>query len=237
MAKEVGFTNINVDLMIGLPKQTIAKLKSTLEKVIHLDPMHISVYSLIIEEGTVLEKLVQSKDILPTEELERQMYWYVKNMLELNGYVHYEISNFSKKGKESKHNLNCWEQKEYIGLGVAAYSYLNGIRYGNTRNLENYLEVKDFTKKKELESKKVRIIDEVQTSEDKKKEYMLLNLRKIQGVSIQKFKEKYTENPIFLFRKELEKLVEQGLLIVDGDKICLTNKGLDFANLVWEEFI
>ena len=225
--KEVGFENINIDLMIGLPNQTIQDIKQTLKEIIKLNPNHISVYSLIVEEGTKLEQMINSGNIcLPEEEKERQMYWYVKNKLELNGYKHYEISNFAKTGKESKHNLNCWEQKEYIGLGVAAHSYLNNIRYSNsTFNNQNKW---DFRNKK---------IEEKQTLEDKKKEYMLLGLRKIDGISIQKFKEKYGENPIFLYHKELQKLVERNLLQIDGDNILLTNKGIDFANLVWEEFV
>lgn len=237
-AKKIGFDNINIDLMIGLPDQTIEDIKKTLDEIIKLNPTHISVYSLIVEDGTKIEKMLNNNELrLPNEELERQMYWYVKNTLELNGYNHYEISNFSKKGKESKHNLNCWEQKEYIGLGVAAYSYLNNIRYGNTSDIEKYIKIKDFSDKIELETKRIRLIDEIQNIDDKKKEYMLLGLRKIEGVSIKKFKEKYIDNPIFLFRKELEKLVNENLLIIEGDEIRLTNKGLDLANLVWEEFI
>lgn len=238
LAREVGFENINVDLMIGLPKQRVEDIKNTLNKVIKLNPTHISVYSLIVEEGTRIEELLNSNKLkLPDEELERQMYWYVKNTLELNGYNHYEISNFSKQEKKSKHNMNCWEQKEYIGLGCAAYSYLNDIRYGNTNNIEKYLDVQDFKNKEELEKNKIRIIDEVQSLEDKEKEYMLLGLRKIEGVSIQRFKEKYVQNPIFLFKEELEKLVNEELLVIDGDYIRLTNKGLDLANIVWEEFV
>ena len=238
IAKQVGFKNINMDLMIGLPNQTIEDVKQSLTQIIKLNPTHVSVYSLIVEENTKMEKMINSNKLkLPNEELERQMYWYVKNTLELNKYNHYEISNFSKKGKESKHNLNCWEQKEYIGLGVAAYSYLNNIRYGNTSSLEKYIEIKKFIDKKELEEEEIRIIDEIQNLDDRKKEYMLLGLRKIEGVSIQKFKEKYIDNPIFLFRKELEKLVNEKLLVIDGDNIKLTNKGLDFANIVWEEFV
>ncbi len=238
IAKQVGFKNINVDLMIGLPNQTIEDVKQSLTQIIKLNPTHVSVYSLIVEENTKMEKMINSNKLkLPNEELERQMYWYVKNTLELNKYNHYEISNFSKKGKESKHNLNCWEQKEYIGLGVAAYSYLNNIRYGNTSSLEKYIEIKKIIDKKELEEEEIRIIDEIQNLDDRKKEYMLLGLRKIEGVSIQKFKEKYIDNPIFLFRKELEKLVNEKLLVIDGDNIKLTNKGLDFANIVWEEFV
>ena len=236
--KKVGFENINVDLMIGLPNQTISDVKDSLNEIIKLNPTHVSVYSLIVEENTKMEKLINNKELqLPDEELERQMYWYVKNTLELNGYNHYEISNFAKKGKESKHNLNCWEQKEYIGLGLAAYSYLNGVRYGNTSDIEKYINVQDFLNRSELEESGIRIVDEVQSLEDKRKEYMLLGLRKIDGVSIQKFKEKFVENPIFLFRKELEKLVNEKLITIDGDCIRLTNKGLDLANIVWEEFV
>ena len=238
LVKKVGFENINVDLMIGLPNQTISDVKDSLNEIIKLNPTHVSVYSLIVEENTKMERLINNKELqLPDEELERQMYWYVKNTLELNGYNHYEISNFAKKGKESKHNLNCWEQKEYIGLGLAAYSYLNGVRYGNTSDIEKYINVQDFFNRSELEESGIRIVDEVQSLEDKRKEYMLLGLRKIDGVSIQKFKEKFVENPIFLFRKELEKLVNEKLITIDGDCIRLTNKGLDLANIVWEKFV
>ena len=105
------FDNINIDLMIGLPKQKILDIKKSLEEIIKLNPNHVSVYSLILEEGTVLYKKVENNDLeLPSEDEERKMYWYVKNTLELNGYKHYEISNFAKKEKESKHNMNCWEQ-------------------------------------------------------------------------------------------------------------------------------
>ena len=226
LAEEVGFKNINVDLMIGLPSQTIQDLKDSLNKVIKLEPKHISTYSLILEEDTILEKLVESeKVILPDEDKERQMYWYVKNTLELNGYKHYEISNFAKEGYESKHNLNCWEQKQYIGLGLAASSYINNERYSNVIDMKKYLNGSG------------KIIEEKQSIEDAEKEYMLLGLRKIDGVSIAKFKEKFACNPLFLFRKELNKLVRDKLIIVDGDSIKLTKKGLDFANLVWEEFV
>ena len=159
------------------------------------------------------------------------MYWYVKNKLELNKYFQYEISNFSKNEKESRHNLNCWEQKEYIGLGVAAHSYIERKRYSNTNNIEEYIQ--------NIKSNNIpinRTIHEIQDIEIAKKEYMMLGLRKINGVSIKKFKEKYGENPIYIFRKELDKLVKENLIEIDLDNIKLTNKGLDFANLVFEEF-
>ena len=124
-AKQVGFENINVDLMLGLPNQSIQDMKDSLKEVIKMEPNHISIYSLIVEEKTPIKKLIEEGELqLPEEIQERRMYWYVKSMLELSGYNHYEISNFAKEGRESKHNMNCWEQKEYIGLGVAAHSYI-----------------------------------------------------------------------------------------------------------------
>ena len=270
LANQVGFDNINVDLMIGLPNQRIEDVKESLNEIINLKPAptHISVYSLIIEEGTVIAQKIGNHQLQEMDEdLERNMYWYVKDTLELNGYKHYEISNFAKEGKESKHNLNCWLQKEYIGIGLGAHSYINGIRYANCETIEEYVDnmevenneliAKIFTNvqrtdtEKNIENnrrdeekvhkikqiEKIYEIEEVQNIEDKKKEYMLLGLRKIEGVQISKFKEKYIDNPIFLYRKELEKLVEEQLIMIDGDYIKLTNKGVDLANLVWEEFI
>ena len=226
LARKIGFNNINVDLMIALPNQTIRDIKENLEKITKLNPEHISVYSLILEEGTPFyNKYNENKIKLPDEELERNMYWYVKNTLENNGYMHYEISNFSKKGFESKHNMNCWNQEEYLGFGVAAHSYNNRIRYSNTNSIEEYIKGSN------------KIIHEEQTLEDMQKEYMLLGLRKIEGINIQKFKNKFAQNPIFIFKEQLNKLVDEELIIVDGNEIKLTNKGLDLANIVWKEFV
>ncbi|HIU52324.1 MAG TPA: oxygen-independent coproporphyrinogen III oxidase [Candidatus Merdicola faecigallinarum] len=237
MAKEVGFTNINVDLMIGLPKQRLKEIETDLENILLLQPNHISIYSLIVEEGTVLEKeLREGKLILPEEDLEREMYWKVKEILEKNEYEHYEISNFAKKGYQSKHNWNCWNQKEYLGFGIAAHSYMNNIRYSNIDNLQEYIEQMQYAEKIE-DLKKIEQIQEVQNKEEKQKEYMLLGLRKLKGISIQEFKKIFLENPIYLYRKELDKLVKEELIEVDLDSIRLSNRGLDLANLVWEEFI
>lgn len=233
MAREVGFNNINVDLMIGLPGQTMDDLKTSLEDIINLNPEHISVYSLILEDETPLKKMIENNILkLPEEDLERQMYWYTKDFLKINGYNHYEISNFAKQGFYSKHNLDCWEQKEYIGFGISAHSYIDRKRFGNISNLDNYI-------KNCIEGgfDKNRIIEEEQDKKDEMKEYMILGLRKINGISIQKFENKFNENPIVLFKKELKKLFNEGLIIIDGDIIRLSNKGLDFANIVWEEFI
>ena len=231
-AREAGFENINVDLMIGLPNQTLAEVQDSIEEIVSMEPEHISVYSLILEEGTPLFKKVEEGLELPDEELERKMYWTVKQILEANGYNHYEISNFAKQGYESKHNLDCWNQKEYIGFGVAAHSYTNGIRYSNIENLEQY--IKNYEEDKTEEN---LVFHEKQDMEAMQKEYMLLGLRKIDGVSIQEFKIKFVANPVFLYHDKLEKLVNEELVEIDGDQIKLTNKGLDLANIVWEEFI
>lgn len=233
LARKVGFKNINVDLMLALPNQTLEDINESLQNVISIQPEHISVYSLILEEGTILEKLVnQNKVQLPSEDEERKMYWQVKNALEQNGYIHYEISNFSKKGFESKHNTNCWEQGEYLGFGLSAHSYIYSKRFCNTNDIEQYIKnIENNNFKNNIE------ICEIQNEEDKKKEYMLLGLRKVEGINIQEFKNKFIDNPIYLYRKELEKLVKEDLLEIDLNQIKLTNKGLDLANLVWEEFV
>lgn len=233
LARKVGFENINVDLMIGLPNQKIMDLKESLNKIIELQPEHISVYSLIVEEGTPISKKIQSGELtLPNENEERNMYWYVKNTLELSGYNHYEISNFSKKGYESRHNMSCWNQCQYFGFGVAAHSYRDITRYSNITDINEY--IKNIQKGN---LSKNRIIHEIQKESDTEKEYMLLGLRKIEGVKINDFKAKFVKNPIYLFRNELKKLSDENLIAVDANTIRLTPKGIDLANLVWEEFV
>lgn len=233
LARKVGFKNINVDLMMGLPNQSIEDVNETLTKIIRHNPEHISVYSLIVEEGTPIYQDIENKTLtLPEDEIERKIYWSVKEKLEQNGYNHYEISNFAKPSFESKHNLNCWEQEEYIGIGAAAHSYTNNIRYSNVDTIEEYIQ--NYETGDEADN---LIFHEKQNKENKMKEYMILGLRKIKGVQIQDFKNKFGENPIYIYRKELEKLADKQLIEIDGDDIRLTKKGLDFANLVWEEFI
>ncbi len=233
LARKIGFKNINIDAIIGLPSQTIKDIEKLVDEIISINPEHISVYSLILEEGTKLkEKVDRKEEILPEEEIERQMYWYVKKKLEENNYIHYEISNFSKKGFESKHNLDCWNQGEYIGFGVSAHSYYNSKRYSNIESIEEYIE--NIEKK---EYNKNIIVHEIQKDEEKMKEFMLLGLRKIQGVNISDFKNKFIKNPIYEFRKELSKLEKEKLIEIDENNIKLTNKAIDLANIVWEEFI
>lgn len=238
LAREVGFKNINVDLMIGLPNQTLEDVKTSLEKIISLNPEHISVYSLIVEEGTLIEKKIEKGELkLPNEKIERKEYWLVKDTLENFRYKHYEISNFAKKEYESKHNLNCWEQKEYFGFGASAHSYINGTRYSNTESMEEYINQEMQNVQCEVGIDGLHIVHEIQNEEEQKKEYILLGLRKIDGIKISKFKNKFGSNPIMEFRNELNKLSQEKLIEIDLDNIKLTKKGIDLANIVWEEFV
>lgn len=233
LVKQAGFTNINVDLMLALPNQTIKDLEESLKQVISLNPTHISVYSLILEEGTKLEDLINRKALeLPSEDIERQMYWKTKHLLEENGYIHYEISNFAKENYKSKHNSNCWEQQEYYGFGLASHSYINNVRYSELEDLSQYIkniENEEYNKNKQ--------VNEIQTKISKAKEYMMLSLRTIDGVKIKEYKAKFQENPLYIYRREIEKLTQNELLEIDGDHIKLTAKGIDFANQVWKEFV
>ena len=233
LAKEVGFENINVDLMLAIPTQTQEELLESVQEVINLNPNHISLYSLILEDGTELEKMISKGEYeLLNEEIERKMYWKTKKLLEENGYNHYEISNFSKKDSESKHNMDCWNQNQYIGFGVAAHSYYNEIRFSNINSLELYImNVKNNDFEKNVE------INEVQDKPAQMREFMLIGLRKINGIKISDFERKFRINPLFYFRFEISKLTEEGLIEVDLDNIKLTEKGLDLANKVFEEFI
>ena len=159
------------------------------------------------------------------------MYWLVKNYLKKNGYNQYEISNFSKAGYYSRHNTDCWKQKEYIGFGVAAHSYFNMKRYSNICDVEKYI--------RNLENKEIEKnveIHEVQNIESKMNEYMILGLRMIEGVNVKKFKEIFHQDVLEKYKKQLEKLQKEKLIYFDNEKIYLTNKGIDFANIVWEEF-
>ncbi len=217
LARDVGFTNISVDLMFGLPNQTLEDVKESLNYILKINPEHISCYSLILHKDTKKE--------LPTDDEEREMYHYILKTLKNAGYVHYEISNFAKKGFESKHNLVYWNQEEYAGVGAGASSYVDSVRYTNERNIERYI----------LENK--REIEERQDMEAKLREYIILKLRLINGLNISEANKKFNVDIEKIFEKEIQKMCSYGLLEIMDGNIKLTEKGLDLANVVWEEFV
>ncbi len=233
LIKNAGFENINIDFMIGLPNQTMQDIEDMLKYIENLKPNHISVYSLILEENTQIEKQISSGKLeLPKDELEREMYWKVRNELEKLGYKHYEISNFALNGYESKHNMDCWEQKEYMGFGVAAHSYMDRARFSNIESVEEYIE-----NMKNGKSENNFVFHEKQDKVAQMKEYMILGLRKIDGIDCSIFEARFDKDVFDVFEEEIEKLLSEDLIVLEDGRIKLSNKGIDLANLVWEEFI
>lgn len=233
LVKKVGFDNINVDLMIGLPTQTLEDVSKSVMKVISLFPTHVSLYSLINEEGTPLTQDIED-GFLPEcdEDLERKMYWEAKYTLESAGFFQYEISNFAEIGKESKHNLNCWNQESYIGYGLASHSYYKNVRFSNTTNINEYIDRINLGNIKDIIN-----IEEIQDDISKEKEYIMLGLRKFEGVNSNLFKEKFGKDLFIEYKNEIEKLEKEELITKRLDGIALSKKGIDFANLAFEEFV
>jgi len=209
-AEKAGFENISADIMFGVPNQTLESLEESLYKMINLPLVHISAYSLSVDEGTPFYNMQLN---LPSEDLEREMYYKIIDTLSKHGFNHYEISNFAKEGYESKHNTSYWTGEDYIGLGAGAHSYYKNERYQNVDNVEEYISFNNTTLNRVL-------IDE----DEKNKEYYMLGLRLIKGIKNKG-------------HKNMEKLISQGLVIIDGDMVRLTKRGIDMANHVFSELM
>ena len=231
LAREVGFNNISVDLMFGLPGQTVKNVKESLEYILGINPEHISCYSLIVHDELIDKHPEAFKD-LPSDEIEREMYHLICSRLKESGYVQYEISNFAKSGFESKHNLCYWNQDEYYGIGAGASSYVDNVRYKNIDSIENYIVALNDGYYQDYQ-----IIEETQNIESKLKEYMILRFRLLEGISINEAMLRFNINILDEFKEELKKLTNLELIEIQGDYIRLTSKGLDLANVVWEEFV
>lgn len=223
LAREMGFENINVDLMSALPGQTEESWQRTLREVLSLKPEHISAYSLIIEEGTPFYHRfgpgAGEERLLPDEDTERQMYYDTKDILKAEGYERYEISNYARQGFACRHNLGYWERREYLGLGLGASSLTEGVRYRNHRKLSAYLsgdygheDIQRLTRQEELE------------------ETMFLGLRKTEGVLL-------TEELLKVYKGVFERLEQQELLIRENGRVRLTELGIDVSNYALAEFL
>ncbi|MCC8161366.1 MAG: radical SAM family heme chaperone HemW [Oscillospiraceae bacterium] len=223
--KETGFSNINIDLMTALPCQSMQSLKKTLDTAVSLPVTHISAYSLIVEDGTPLEReYSQGKLILPDEDTDREMYEYTVDFLRENGFKQYEISNFAREGMECRHNVKYWIGEEYIGLGAAAHSYMGSTRFFNTSDIESYIsgaprEVTALTRK------------------DKISEFMITGLRMMKGVSEKEFSRRFGEDISAVFGAELEKFINLKLMKYDGESYSLTPMGINVSNSVLCEFV
>lgn len=227
LARAVGFSNINVDLMSGLPGQSLSSWEESLEKVAKLQPEHVSAYSLIIEEGTpfALKKLN-----LPDEEEERKMYEKTHEILESYGYHQYEISNYGKPGKECLHNIGYWQRKEYLGLGLGSASLIRERRFHNTGKMERYLAKSD-------QVGEIREDIEKLTRENQMEEFMFLGLRMLEGVSEKEFQEKFGMDLKNIYGDVIKKYIQLGLLEQKGDCLYLTRRGISVSNPVLADFL
>ena len=228
--KLAGFDNISIDLIYALPGQTMDQVKENVAKAIGLDIPHMSFYSLILENHTVfMNRMRRGKLPLPKEELEAEMFEYIITELERSGFEHYEISNFSKLGFESRHNLMYWDNAEYYGIGAGASGYVNGVRYKNHGPIRHYLSA--------VEEGNARINEEHLTQKEKMEEEMFLGLRKKSGVSITRFEEKFGRSFDGFYGEIVRDLVQQGLMQIDGDRVRMTKRGLFLGDTVAERFI
>lgn len=228
--KAAGFNNISIDLIYALPGQTMEQVKINVAKALALDIPHLSLYSLILEHHTVfMNKMRRGKLNLPTEDLEAEMFEYIIAEMEANGFEHYEISNFTKPGFESRHNLMYWNNEEYFGCGAGASGYLNGIRYRNRVPIQHYL--------KAVAEGNARLSEEILTKEEMIEEELFLGLRKKTGVSLERFKEKFGVPLADIYGSVVTDLQNEGLLVKNDSAIRMTKKGLFFGDSIAEKFI
>lgn len=222
----MGFSNISIDLMMSLPYQTEDSFKDNLEIAVGLPINHISIYSLIIEENTPIYNKYKSGEFTePDEDMDRILYKYTKEYLKENGFNRYEISNYAKDGYSSRHNLKYWNCEEYIGIGLNAHSYVGGVRYYNTPDFDKYL------------SGEFREGKDVLTMEDRRGEFMMLGLRKCEGVDINEFKTLFSKDIKDCYGDVIGKFTTLNALEMAGDRLRLTDYGMDISNTVMCEFL
>jgi len=250
LVRAMGFENINIDLMSALPFQTVESFVKTLEKVIKLNPEHISVYSLIIEERTPFYSLYKDGENIPSEDEDREMYHITKEIMKKNGYNRYEISNYSKEGFECRHNIGYWTGVNYRGLGIAASSYMEQMRFSNPSNMLDYIKYIDnlyidrinISANRELEN---NAKSNIYTGLEIEKlsvtalyeEFMFLGLRLTKGISEKEFENRFNIKIDSIYYREIEENVKNGLLIRKNGYIRLSEKGIDLSNQVMMKFL
>ena len=233
LARKAGFQNINIDLMSGLPNQSLEKWETTLARIIELNPEHISAYSLIIEEGTKFYDQYGTEEgekALPDEELDRLMYQKTKELLSAAGYNRYEISNYAKPGYESRHNCSYWTGIDYLGVGLGASSLIQKNRYRNEENMECYF-------KTLVQNKVVRQLEETLDKQSEIEEYMILGLRMMKGVSKSEFFKRFGETMDMKYGEVLAQLKSLELITEKDDFLCLTENGINVSNEIFTMFM
>lgn len=230
LARDVGFKNLSLDLMFGLPEQRLADMEEALKQALELKPSHFSVYSLKVEEGTLFHhKLLQGKLPLPSEDEEFKMYQLTRKRLEEAGYYQYEVSNFSKRGLESKHNSIYWMNESYYGLGAGAHGYMKGVRHSNVKGVGEYIRKTQVGRpiaESYRESREERVENE-----------LILGLRLLDGIDPERFYRRFGQSLDHVFGPVVKGLKEQGLLTCNHGRLMLTEKGLLFGNDVFASFL
>ncbi|MGL4876606.1 radical SAM family heme chaperone HemW [Paraclostridium dentum] len=230
-ALDIGFENINIDLMYALPNQKTQEWKDTLDKIIKLNPSHISAYSLILEEGTKLYDMYQNKEFeLLDEDTDINMYNYTIDTLKRHGYNQYEISNYSKEDLECKHNIIYWKCDNYLGLGPGASGFIGDTRYSN---------IEDICEYNKCIMQNIRpVSEEIElTKKDKIEEFIFMGLRMNEGINVDIFKERFDTDFYDIYQEVMDKLIKRELVRFDGKNISLTQKGREISNSVFIEFL
>lgn len=225
-AREAGFTNINIDLMSAIPGQSVEGWRKTLQRVVDLKPEHISAYSLIIEEGTPLFENIESYPAIPDEEEDRIMYQDTKSLLKKQGYERYEISNYAKPGYECRHNIVYWTRENYVGFGLGAASMVENVRWKNTDDMTLYLRQQEL-------KEEVQKLSKAECME----EFMYLGLRMMDGVSCKKFADAFDVSMDDVYGDVLKRWGNMGVLECDGEKVTLTDAGIDVSNQIFADFL
>lgn len=230
-AREAGFNNITIDLMYGLPGQTKEDFKESLKQALELDLPHYSSYSLIVEPKTVFYNLMQKDALrLPSQDIEAEMYEILMDTMEKHGRHHYEISNFAKVGYESRHNTTYWDNEYYYGFGAGAHSYVNGERIANYGPLKKYMNPLENGELPRMSVHQVPINERME-------EEMFLGLRKMEGVSLQLFKQRFNKDLMEVFKEQVEDLLNRHLVVIKEGRISLTREGKLLGNEVFQSFI
>lgn len=231
MLRGLGFNNINVDLIYGLPNENMGILRKTLDDVIALKPEHISCYSLIIEEFTPFYfKHKKNQLNLPDEETEREMNALIIEALKNNGYHRYEISNYAVEGRECRHNIRYWSGQEYVGCGTSAHEYLDGERQENIRTIEGYI------RKMETEGS-AAVREHQNTFQEDVEEYVFMGMRMLRGIHKPGFEERFGVTMESLYQEAIDRHVSEGLLVNSEDHLSFTDKGIEFSNHVLSDFL
>ncbi len=231
LVREAGITNINVDLMFGLPDQSLEEWIHDLETIARMEPTHISAYSLIIEEGTPFYKWhEQGKLNLPDEDVERDMFHASRQVLENYGFHRYEISNYSKPGYECRHNIAYWTDVSYIGCGLGAASYIHGARYKNTVSMADYLADSSTIER-------IRKQTDAPSRQRRMEERLYLGLRLDSGIDLHLFNREFNHPFENIYKEAFDSLIEEGLLEIVGSRLKLTERGVDLSNRVFTQFL